>query len=163
MPLLGNTSTTTYHLHKNSKKLMSFEDLMKLIFLSIFVFCNWQACVHLHVYVPLSPISSIIYESLLLYIIPRAPPPCHIIKYEKESVSLEGRKVTLGCPKVLECDAGASGLHPSLTKEAWGHSQRGFSVHIGSCVIVCACELLCFCCVRNPANLSSIWKDVCRT
>ncbi|KAI9525589.1 hypothetical protein NQZ68_006138 [Dissostichus eleginoides] len=33
----------------------------------------------------------------------------------------------LGYPKVLVCDAGASGPQPRLTAEAPGHSQRGFS------------------------------------
>lgn len=43
----------------------------------------------------------------------------------------------LGYPKVLVCDAGASGPRPSLTAEAPGHSQRGFSVYSCSFVLVC--------------------------
>lgn len=51
------------------------------------------------------------------------------------SLSKEGREVMLGYPKVLVCDAGASGPQPSLTAEASGHSQRGFSVYVCSCVL----------------------------
>lgn len=38
------------------------------------------------------------------------------------------------------CDAGASGPQPSLTAEALGHSQRGFSVYVCSCVLMCVCD-----------------------
>lgn len=42
----------------------------------------------------------------------------------------------LGYPKVLVCDAGASGPPTSLSAEAPGHSRRGFSVRACSCVLV---------------------------
>lgn len=62
----------------------------------------------------------------------------------------------LGYPKVLVCDAGASGPQPSLTAEASGHSQRGFSVYVCSCVLVCVCVTLCFYLSGTQADLSSI-------
>lgn len=55
-----------------------------------------------------------------------------------EYVSKEVREVMLGYPKVLVCDAGASGPKPSLTAEASGHSQRGFSsTFVALCLCVC--------------------------
>ncbi len=65
----------------------------------------------------------------------------------------------LGYPKVLVCDAGASGPQPSLTAEASGHSQRGFSVYICSCVLVCV--TLCFYLSGTQAGLRSIKSDAC--
>lgn len=59
-----------------------------------------------------------------------------------EYVSKEEREVMLGYPKVLVCDAGASGPKPSLTAEASGHSQRGFSVYSCSLVLVCVCATM---------------------
>lgn len=60
----------------------------------------------------------------------------------------------LGYPKVLVCDAGASGPQPSLTAEAPGHSQRGFSVYVCSCVLMCVCVTVFL--RGTPADLSSI-------
>lgn len=60
----------------------------------------------------------------------------------------------LGYPKVLVCDAGASGPQPSLTAEALGHSQRGFSVYICSCVLVYV--TLCFYLPGTVGDLNSI-------
>lgn len=60
----------------------------------------------------------------------------------------------LGYPKVLVCDAGASGPQPSLTAEAPGHSQRGFSVYVCSCVRECATP--CFYLPGTLVDLSSI-------
>lgn len=51
----------------------------------------------------------------------------------------------LGYPKVLVCDAWASGLQPSLTAEASGHSQRRFSVYVCSCVLVSVCVCVSEC------------------
>lgn len=76
----------------------------------------------------------------------------HSIKYEGDSVSLKGKEVMMGCPKVLVCDAGASGLQPSLTKEAPGQSHRGFSVYIYSCVL-CVCVAHYFCQAGAPKRL----------
>lgn len=44
-----------------------------------------------------------------------------------------------GYPKVLVCEAGASGPQPSRIAEASGQSQRGFSVYVSSPVSVCVC------------------------
>lgn len=74
----------------------------------------------------------------------------------------------LGFPKVLVCDAEASGPQPSLTKEASGHSQRGFSVYY--CVLVCV-QFVTLCyflpgtrvmgCYVYKHECLSLWRSEC--
>lgn len=54
----------------------------------------------------------------------------------------KGGGVMLGDPKVLVCDARASGPQPTLTAEASGQSQRGFCVFqpSASLCVVSVCE-----------------------
>lgn len=79
-------------------------------------------------------IQTSVYLYLLCLPLFMSPPTCTLfselssyrsIKYEKDSVSLEERGVVLGCPRVVVCDAIASGPHPSLTEEASGQRARG--------------------------------------
>lgn len=141
----------THSCHQKTKVL--------IIFLLFYFSLTDEPCHDLHtsgpLYISISHVFHYLWVPSLLYTIPRVFPLYHSIKYEGDSVSLKGKGVMMGCPKVLVCDAGASGLQPSLTKEAPGQSQRGFSVYIYNCVL-CVWMTRYFCLAGTLANLSDL-------